>query len=421
MIPSPNAVRWAWRELCLRAGWTDTPPSLDYGRRRHSEVYIQAAAPTRWQALLKADELPEVEGIPHLFPAGKLCVLQGAQLIIFPDLICNAIFQLGRWEEQQSAMRDEHDRFPAHASLAARSGTLERPLLDETARQLQACLKLRFPDWQPSTPDFQIALTHDIDSIRAFPEAKRALRRAGGDLLKRKSPLAALRSLRGGLSPKHDPFITGIRNLAQLSEDHGLSSTFFVQTAEAGPNDEGYDSSELTPLIDSLRKKGHSFGFHPGYSAARELERLADEKARCDALLGEARYPTRLHYLRQQLPDTWRQLAALGLREDWSLGYADLPGFRAGTCHPYTAFDLEADSELDLRLVPLIAMEGTLKQYCELTPDALLDRALALAEQCRAVGGTFTFLWHNSSFIFEWDAYAPVYQSLLKALTEAPE
>lgn len=86
---------------------------------------------------------------------------------------------------------------------------------------------------------------------------------------------------------------------------------------------------------------------------------------------------------------------------DSTLGYADRPGFRCGTCFEYTAFDVVSDQPLSLRIRPLIAMDCTViaERYLGLgSTEAAYEKFNELKNSCRKVGGGFTLLWHNSFF-----------------------
>jgi len=106
-----------------------------------------------------------------------------------------------------------------------------------------------------------------------------------------------------------------------------------------------------------------------------------------------------MHYLRWQQPTTLLGWNAAGLRYDGTLGYAEQPGFRCGTCHEYPAFDPVSDKQLELRLRPLIVMDQTIisDQYLGLgLGEAAREKILYYKNICRAVGGIFSLLWHNS-------------------------
>lgn len=83
------------------------------------------------------------------------------------------------------------------------------------------------------------------------------------------------------------------------------------------------------------------------------------------------------------------------------MGFADMPGFRAGTCREYRAFDVFLRKELSLTVKPLIVMDRTLR-----SADCLgLDRNLAkfvfrdLKQTCARMKGEFVLLWHNSTLL----------------------
>lgn len=86
---------------------------------------------------------------------------------------------------------------------------------------------------------------------------------------------------------------------------------------------------------------------------------------------------------------------------DSTLGYADRPGFRCGTCFEYRGFNHITQQILNLHIRPLIVMECTIidSRYMNLGyTDEAMDKMLDLKEKCKKVGGVFTLLWHNSHF-----------------------
>jgi hypothetical protein len=84
---------------------------------------------------------------------------------------------------------------------------------------------------------------------------------------------------------------------------------------------------------------------------------------------------------------------------DSSVGFHDRAGFRAGTCRPFTVFDIEQRKALDLQERPLIVMDGTLWVRMGLSQPEALAAIQRYAQRCRESAGTLTLLWHNSSFL----------------------
>lgn len=82
----------------------------------------------------------------------------------------------------------------------------------------------------------------------------------------------------------------------------------------------------------------------------------------------------------------------------------------------YPAFNPATQQTLPLRVRPLIAMECTVMapRYMALgVGHAALTKFVQLKNACRAVGGCFTLLWHNSQF--EAAAERGLYQEVLAA------
>ena len=78
-------------------------------------------------------------------PSEPLVRDDGLPLLYGDDLFGGAFFLLTRYEEAVCPQRDEHDRFPAGASIAEREGFLERPLVNEYAERLWRLLEARWP------------------------------------------------------------------------------------------------------------------------------------------------------------------------------------------------------------------------------------------------------------------------------------
>jgi len=105
-----------------------------------------------------------------------------------------------------------------------------------------------------------------------------------------------------------------------------------------------------------------------------------------------------------------------GLDYDGTLGFADRPGFRCGTCFEFNAFDPVAERSLRLRLRPLTLMEDSVLSplYMNVSnPQEAFKIMADLKRTCRTLGGQFNLLWHNS------ELYQPRQRELYLRLLEA--
>ncbi|WP_420454875.1 hypothetical protein [Rubrivirga sp.] len=307
------------------------------------------------------------------------------------DRIAAAAWWLAGLQERAASARDRHGRFPYAESLQAALGDGPggplRPAVDATRRWLAEALHAHGIGTAPRTwggAAWAVALTHDLDAVRT-----RRLRALAGEI-RRGRPADALRR---ALGP--DRRRASIGALHALAERHGAAATWFVKPGAWTPHDVpgGLDPS----LVGRLRRweaEGHEVGWHPGYGTLGRPDRLATEAERFRAALGHPPALARTHFLRWA-DETPRALAALGVRVDSTLGFAERPGFRRGTAHPFRLFDLDADRPTDLWEVPLAAMDTTLAEHLGLGADGVGDALRSVFEAARRSGGVAVVLWHN--------------------------
>ncbi|NJO69236.1 MAG: hypothetical protein HC830_08110 [Bacteroidetes bacterium] len=62
---------------------------------------------------------------------------------------------------------------------------------------------------------------------------------------------------------------------------------------------------------------------------------------------------SRQHFLRLKFPGTYHRLMQEGITDDYSMGFHDKPGFRAGIAMPYPFYDLVNEKETTLTVHPL--------------------------------------------------------------------
>jgi hypothetical protein len=287
---------------------------------------------------------------------------------------------------------------------------------------LREWIKTLKSDWSPVSSHWKIKLSHDIDRPLRYSGFGGYPRALGSALLQQRdfSSVWSHIPFAGRLiSQKQDPYYRSIYELEKISRHFGLVSSFYFMAANPGSHQNGYDpaSPMLRECFRDLIRNGHTIGFHPGYSTLNNPVELLAEKKKLEAALGKAVIEGRQHYLRFQVPVTWQHWEQAGLVSDSSMGFADHEGFRCGTCWPYNPYDIEQDKELNLLEIPLTVMDGSLYGYRKMTPAEGKQKILQIARRCAEVGGTFTLLWHNSSFDFEWAPWRQVYIESLSALT----
>ncbi len=345
------------------------------------------------------------------------------------DVLGLAYWMLSRAEEVGRADLDGHQRFPARSSHAHRNGYLDRPVVDEWFDVLRRLARTVWPGLALRDLRFEMRLSHDVDrpSEYAFTTPAQLVRNIAGDLVRRRDFRAASRRPRAWLADSSlhplDPFNT-FDWIMDRSERLGLRSAFYFVCGRSDPaRDPRYPvgHTAIRKLMRNIHRRGHEIGLHPSYAAVQHRGALRGEMRKLLEVTGEEgikqeAWGGRMHYLRWSTPATLYEWEEAGLSYDSTLGYADQAGFRCGTCFEYPAFDPVARKTLGLRIRPLVAMEATVMADAYMGLGATRearDFLVRLKDRCRAVGGWFTLLWHNSEL--DTPAKRSIYEAVLEA------
>jgi hypothetical protein len=368
---------------------------------------------------LRDQPLPVLFGAPAVDGRPGQRDEQGISVSV--DILGTIFFVLTRYEELVRPDRDRHGRFPASASLAAKAGFLDRPIVDELVDLLWSAIAALWPDLRRRPSQFRLRLTHDVDqpwsALRRRPLA--VTRALAADLVRRHDPDLAARRLRSAMDAvrgrvDRDPYNT-FDLLMDVSERHGLQSLFYFMAGNR-PGDPDFryriEDPPLGTLLRRIHDRGHEIGLHASYGSFGSVERMvAETRALIEACAAagfeQATWGVRQHYLRLEPPTTWVHQETAGLAHDSSLGFADASGFRAGTSKEYPVYDLRARRQLELRERPLLIMDATLLGYLRLAPEAVAARARATVDHCRRHGGDAVVLYHNTTLAPRamWDHY----------------
>jgi hypothetical protein len=332
------------------------------------------------------------------------------------DLFSAAFYLVSRYEEYLPYIRDEHGRMTVNSGIAMQQGFLQVPVVNRWALVLKKLLIEIFPWLQFSTGEFRFLPTIDIDSAWAYSN-KGLIRTIGGYLKDLKSfDLGEMRKrTRVILKLEKDPFDTYVL-MHEIHSSFNLQPVFFILFADYGLNDKNIpvNNDRFQTLVKSLADYA-KVGIHPSYASNRNPDLLSKEISRLSQVLRAEITSSRQHFLMLSFPDTYRNLINRDITDDFSMGFAGNPGFRAGICTAFKWYDLEAEAPTDLTIHPFALMEGTLRDYLNLDASAAMDYIRPLIDQVKAVNGTFISLWHNESFSEEkrWKGWVKVYQYML--------
>ncbi len=338
----------------------------------------------------------------------------------FPfDLFSASFYLLTRYEEYFSKDLDGHGRYLPTSSILYLLNGLQIPWVELWFRLFQKRFLEMYPDYAFSCRKPRVEITHDIDHPFLYRNKGLFLSLYGMARDVRNGQFRAVKMrIKTLFHWSEDPYFNLIY-LREIGMKNGFNPLFFIHAGPFGKFDRKtlYPSARYIKVLKKIAQ-GSTLGLHPSYCSDSKSELIAGEKKRLEKWIEKKVTKSRQHYLRFNFPETPRALLDAGIRHDYSLGYSEECGFRAGTSIPFPFFDLELNRETDLMLHPLVAMDVTLKR--EMSPEEAKRKILFLHAQCRKVGGDFTLLIHNSSLgnVDGWDGWKEMYELLLKELSK---
>lgn len=328
------------------------------------------------------------------------------------DPFASSFYLLTRYEEYLMREFDEHCRYPSFQSVLSRNHLLQKPVVNQWAQLIAQKIKEQYPDFDYQKPQFDFLSTIDIDNAWAYKN-KSLQRTAGalakgilkGNLQQNKERLQVLRG------EKDDPYDT-YDFIKKLYWERPELLQFFILLSRTSKYDRNISpgNSELQKLVKDLCEH-FSVGIHPSYRSTKKKRVLKREIKNLQRICHKKVESSRQHFLRLELPKTYRRLLKAGIKNDFTMGYADNVGFRAGTASPFWFYDLHKETKTKLRIYPFQMMDVTLRSYLNLNPVEALVVVENLMLEIRKYGGTFISLWHNESLgnQAEWEGWKEIF------------
>lgn len=330
-------------------------------------------------------------------------------IIIPSDIIADAFYFLSLFEEFVTVERDQLDRFEYKNSLLGKLNFHNRPVVAEYAIILQRSLQ-RFRKSVDDIPRYDgkkyaVCLTHDIDYLSKWSPGIAYQEIVKYFLLNQTKKSFSNRINRvqyflKSVFEKNDPYKISFNKIIELEKKRDFTGTYFIKAGGNDKRDVTYNLQNkfLKKRIDELKSFGNEIGIHPSFNAYLNNDMLSREQNALSRISEQSIKTNRQHYLRLRYPDTMRILEQNNIAYDSTLGFAEMNGFRNGTCHPFLPYDLEKNRVMNFWEVPLHLMDGTLKDYRGFDGERSLDEIQNLRSIISAHNGVYTILFHNNIY-----------------------
>lgn len=374
----------------------------------------------------------------HILPEGLLAenfirkdypefIYNNNKVIFYPnasrlgfDIFSACFWMLSRMEEYNAYTSDAFGRFPATESFAYKNNFLNQPIVDQWILLLKEQLKAYFEPIEFKTEQYRVVPTIDIDSPWCYKH-KGFLRNIAGlarDIMyvnfdEFKFRIAVL------FGKINDPWFQ-FDWVETLFTKLKLAPIYFIHMGDYGKFDKTIKPSKkvFKDFVKTLGEK-NTIGLHPSFQASKNIKILNRELLRFESITGNKPERSRQHFLNIKIPEYYERLHELGVKNDYTMGFADKPGFRSGTSRSFIFYNLINEQCESLIIHPFCIMDRTLKTYEQNSIDEVFQLFEEFALSLKKVNGTFISLWHNEALSdhFEWKGWKILFEKIMTQIT----
>ena len=329
----------------------------------------------------------------------------------FEDIFSKVFYFLSRYEEVQgNFLPDKHQRF--EMNVINHKEIYSSPIVDIAVRQFFQYIQRYYIAFQ--IPYFyKVIYTFDLDNILAF-KGKPIWRSAGAILkhLSKKEWSLLKKRVNVLFNNAQDPLEEVYNFIKILSQKHPVLFFVLCRSNTAYDRAASIDDEDTKRILNHLKDFAH-IGLHPSYYSFNNEELIMKEKSVLEKVIQQKIVASRQHYLRMDIRTTPKLLVNQGFEYDFTMGFASVAGWRAGTSYPFYYYDFDTESTTSLLFVPFVFMDGAYFNYQQISIDKALNQIQSIEKQVRDTGGYFIPLFHEmtlSSLFFskmaeEWRRY----------------
>ena len=367
---------------------------INYSEEKIPNSFRINPVPLLFETGVRSQEIvvDDLKGIPAFFSCS------GDSDFPF-DIFAATFYMVSRYEEYLKFKPDKYGRFSSSESLAFKHRFTGIPVVDLWARELAKSLVRKFQVLTFKRSEYKALVTFDIDEPFAYL-GMNLIGNIGGFLhdfvSKSKNARNRMNCLTGGEKDPYDVFDYITDSISRNKTE----ARFFVPVGDPSDfdNNPSWKNKEYRNLINRIAGK-FDIGIHPSFKASADHTLIKTEVQRFKTILNKECLFSRFHYLRIAMPSSYRNLSEAGINEDYSMGFSDEPGFRAGIARPFRFYDVIGDRLTNLRIFPFQIMDAMLKENKNLKPVEAKESISSLIQQTKKAGGLFISIWHNTSLL----------------------
>lgn len=320
------------------------------------------------------------------------------------DIFSAMFHQLSRYEEYLPSPTDRYGRFDSKWSCVVKANMQLKPWVDIYVQRFFTHLKTIHESFVIPKKEWKTQATMDVDIAYEYL-GRDFLRTVGGLARNIVRPKGIFERLKVLLHLQSDPSFI-------FDRLKPIDIIYFIHVGGYGPLDKscGLSKKEFQSFLQSLAPE--KVGLHPSFQSHLDLDDLLFEQDQLEEIADQSIHQSRQHFIKLILPETYDLLQNIGITKDYSMGWPDIPGFRAGTTHPHFFFNLKDNQQTRLELYPFAWMDAHFIYHNKI--DELRDTFYLIKELHQVYGGCFTPIFHNNHF--SKPEFGPLLYQLLNEL-----
>jgi len=302
------------------------------------------------------------------------------------DVFAASFFMISRYEEYLHQQKTEEE-FKPSKSYHHKWRVLDKPVVDEWALIIKSVIRKKHPDFKFHEKKFQHQPTIHFNIVPNLPE---------GFFSKTKFIFSAVfKKENNYLSSKFDRLTgIGINNEQVLVQANQMfaskksSPLYFVDFPDVP-----MDYIKINGVAKTLNDQSVGL-LTPCASNKDKVSGIKDGLTKLKKF-----HPNTIPLTSQQLeklkfPICYLNILNSGITSDYSMGYDDVPGFRAGTCTPFNWYDLQLEKVTAL-VVNSYCLTDHVLQF--LPREAATKILRQYVNAVKVVNGTFYSSWNLKS------------------------
>lgn len=312
------------------------------------------------------------------------------------DIFAASFYLLSRYEEYLPHVKDVFGRYPAKESLAYKNQFLQRPIIDIWALKLKEVFVGAFPAMV-----FQKKVVRNHLFIQAEQPYEyktkgflRTLFCYSLDLFAGRFR-ALFNRTRVLLGARRDPF-DSFKYLISTSKNAKYTLSFFFLLGESREYLDGMTTykNKFRSIIKYVADYTE-VGLVLSAKAQEDVADLKNEKRQLeDVILQNVTCAYNADHV-VDLPHTYRELVEMEITQDFTMCYANKPGFRASTCTPFLFYDLDFEIKTPLIIVPVSGVSSSFNHFDQAKSKEVI---IGLKREVEKVNGHFILGLSNACF-----------------------